>query len=114
MSNKIDFVYNDFCDLACHTGVTFIVDLQSISDCTNEANDLSGYTASLLIYNEYESVVIDTITGSILEPQKGIIHFEISASITQNYVVGVYKHHIEITSGTIVYRIAQGNFEVTE
>lgn len=113
MSN-IDFVNSDMNDLACHTGVTFNAELLFIEDCSNVPDDLTGYAATLVIYDTIETAVIDTITGDISEPLKGRVSFVISASITRDYPLGMFNHHIELTIDDNVYRVAQGNFEVSE
>ena len=110
----VDFVKSDFEDDACHTGVTFTFDMLLIEDCTNLPNDLTGYTATLLIFDEVETEVIDTIAGTIAYPLKGKINFTISAATTAGYTPGMYCHHIELTNGTVINRVAEGSFEVSE
>jgi hypothetical protein len=114
MRNRIDFVTTDCDDLSCHTGATFIVDLLISDFCSGLPDDLSGYSATMLIFDEDESVVIDTITGVIAEPRKGIVNFTIPADDTADYVVGMYNHQIDLTIATTVYRLGQGYFEVAQ
>lgn len=112
MRNKIDFVTTDYDDLACHTGVTFIVDLLLSDYCSGLPDNLSGYTASMKIHGELETDVLATITGTISQPTKGIINFTIPAAATETYVPGMYYHQINLSIGSTVYRIGQGYFEV--
>ena len=111
--NTIDFVNTDIADLACHTGVTFSVDLHVTQGCTGLPDNLAGYSAKLLVYNGVETVVIATITGTITDPTNGLVNFTIAASATALLVIGLYSHVIELTIGTTVYRVAQGSFEVS-
>ena len=122
--NTIDFVKTDFEDLSCHTGVTFEVNLRMVEACTGIPDDLSGYSAVLKIMDEDENIItgltgpsgatgiIGSITGSITDPEKGIINFTIPASVTNNFTLGMYYHQIETVIGSRVDRIGQGSFEV--
>ena len=112
MSN-LDFVETDFDDLSCHTGATFNVDILITQKCTSTPDDLSGYTARLVIFDSLESEVIDTITGTIATPTNGIVNFNIPATTTAGYVIGLYSYHIELLISTTVTRLGQGFFEVT-
>jgi len=112
--NRLDFTTTDCEDLACHTGVTFIVDFLVIDDCTNIAQNLAGYTARMLIYDVTESTVIKSVSGTIATPATGVVSFEISATDTGALTVGMYSHFIELTISSRVYRIAFGNFEVSQ
>ena len=111
---KIDLVTTDCEDLACHTGATYLLDLQVIDECNDIPDNLAGYSARMLVYDEVETTVIATVPGTITEPKNGIIHFEIDADDTDDLTVGMYSHIIEISIGTMVYRIANGYFEVAE
>jgi hypothetical protein len=111
---KLDLVTTDCEDLACHTGATYLLDLQIIDECTDIPDDLTGYAARMLIYDEVETTVIFSVAGTITTPKNGLIHFEIDANDTDDLVVGIYSHIIEISIGTMVYRIANGDFEVVE
>jgi len=122
--NTIDFVKTDFDDLACHTGVTFDVNIRMLEECTGLPDNLAGYTAILKIMDEDENIlvgltgpsgatgIIGSITGSITDPAKGIINFNIPATVTENFTLGNYYHQIEAMIGSTVYRIGQGDFEV--
>lgn len=111
----IDFVTTDCSDLALHTGVTFLVDCLVYQDCNNKPDDLTGYSARILVYGETETDVIIEIPGEISTTAKGIIHFEVSAADTEDLPVGLYKNHVEITSaGGVVYRLSSGDFQITE
>ena len=113
--DTIDFVKTDCSDLSCHTGVTFIVDMIVYQECGELPDDLTNYTARILFYNEIETTIIVNIVGSITEPAKGKIHFEISATNTALLPIGMYSHHLEITSiGGVVYRLAEGAFEINQ
>jgi hypothetical protein len=110
--NSLDFVETDCTDLACHVGTTFIVDIQVLQECNDLPDDLTGYTALMHVYDEDDSTIAD-ITGVISDPESGEIHFELAATATALLTVGVYNHHINLTIGSTVYRIAHGKFEVT-
>ena len=110
----IDFVKTDCYDLACHTGVTFLCDCQVIQDCSELPDNLTDYSAVLTILDTTETDVILTVNGVITEPLLGVIHFEIAASATATLALGIYKHHIQLTTGSTVYRLASGLFEVSE
>lgn len=112
MKTKIDFVNTDLEDLSCHTGATFLVDVRLSEICTGLPDDLTGYTARMVILDsEYQTVA--TITGSITEPTKGLVSFQMSTTETEALIVGMYKHQIELIQGSTIYRIGQGDFEVT-
>ena len=49
--NVIDLVKTDTDDLSCHTGITFFIEMLMLNGCTDDADDLTGYTASLKIYS---------------------------------------------------------------
>ena len=112
--NEIDFIKTDCADYACHTGATFLVDMQLIQECNGLPNDLTDYSAAMKITTEDdETDILTTIVGSITDPLAGIIHFELSASETSALTVGLYDHQIDLTSiGGIVYRVSEGKFEV--
>lgn len=133
--NNLDFVKTDFIDLSCRTGVTFDVDMRVIEECTSDPVDLSGYTAVLKIVDEDENIIIGLtgvtgisgstgttsgtgeigrITGIIGDPTKGIINFNIPATVTENFTVGIFYHQIEAMISTNVYRLANGIFEVLQ
>ena len=111
---KLDLVSTDCEDLACYTSATYLLDLQIIEECTDIPDDLTGYSARLLVYDEVETTVIATVAGKITTPKNGLIHFEIDADDTEDLTVGIYSHIIEISIGSMVYRIANGDFEVIE
>jgi hypothetical protein len=110
--NRIDFVNTDAFDYSCHTGVTFSADLITYESCTKAPNDLTVYTASMVIYDANDDIVL-TLTGVIATPINGKIVFSLSALDTSMLTIGVYCHYINVTSadGT-VYRLAEGAFEV--
>ena len=111
--SKLDFVETDFEDLSCHTGATFNYDLLVTQQCSGLPNNLAGYTARMVIFDELESVVIDTITGTIATPTNGTINFNIPATTTENYTIGLYLYHLELLISSTVTRLGQGFFEVT-
>jgi hypothetical protein len=111
----IDFVETDCSDLACHKGVTFLVDCLVYQDCNNKPDDLTGYTARLLVFDEVETNVIIDIPGTINTTAKGIIHFQVGADDTDDLPVGMFSNNVEITSsGGIVYRLSSGAFQITD
>jgi hypothetical protein len=111
---NLDFITTDCEDLACHTGVTFEADLLFTNECSGVPDDLTGYTCSMKIYYGVETAILDTITGDMTQADNGLVSFSIPASKTQTYDTGIYKHNIDLTLGSTVYRIAQGFFEVSE
>ena len=112
---SIDFVKTDCSDSSCQTGVTFLLDAVLFEQCENIPNDLTGYTAKIAVYDGSEDSIVTTIIGAIAEPLNGKIHFELSATATALLPVGMYSHHIEITSAAgVVYRLAEGCFEITQ
>ena len=112
--NTIDFVQSDLCDLACHQGVTFSVDLLCTQGCSNAPDDLHGYSATMLVYDADVDDDIATITGTITDPSSGEINFSMSATTTAALDVGMYNYFIDLVIGATVYRIAGGKFEVLE
>lgn len=110
--DTIDFVKTDCNDLSCHTGVTFYASLAVINRCTEQIADLSGYTASLVIFGSDEADEIDEIPG-IVDVAKGIITFTISAVDTEDYEIGIYNYQINVSQLSSVFRLAQGKFEVS-
>jgi hypothetical protein len=114
MTANLDFVKTDCEDMSCHTGTTFNLDLISTGECKDTPYDLSGYTASMLIFDTIETVVIDTIVGTFPDRARGLVNFNIPAIDTHDYVVGMYNYHIELSISTSVYRVAEGYFEVTQ
>jgi hypothetical protein len=114
MTANLDFVKTDCEDMSCHTGVTFILDLISTNECSDAPYILTGYSASMLIFDTLESVIIDTIVGTITDDLRGVVNFTIPASVTEDYIIGMYNHQIELSIGTNVYRVAEGYFEVTQ
>lgn len=112
---QIDFVQSECGDLACHQGVTFLVDCLVYQGCNGRPDDLTGYTARMLVFNQVETDVIIDIPGTIDPDSKGVIHFEVSATVTATLPLGMYQQNIEITSvGGIVYRLSSGLFEITQ
>ena len=109
--NTIDFLKTDCNDLACHINATFLMDMIVMQECSSLPDNLFGYTASMVVYDDDATVI--TVTGVIETPSSGIIHFEISATETGELATGLYKHYINLTTGSTVYRVAEGYFEVT-
>jgi hypothetical protein len=114
MSAKINFIMSDCEDLSCHTGTTFNLDLLSTEDCYDLPYDLTGYTAEMLIFDTVETDIIDTIVGTISFPTKGIVNFNIPATTTLNYQIGMFNHQIELKISSDIYRVAEGLFEVRQ
>lgn len=113
--STIDFVQTDCQDLAMHTGVTFLADCLIYQACNNLPNDLTGYTARLLVFKDTDSDIILDIPGTVDISAKGIIHFQVDASVTAVQPIGMYQNHVEITSsGGTVYRLSSGAFEISE
>jgi hypothetical protein len=113
--NTVDFVETDCADLACHQGVTFLVDALVYQGCSGLPDDLTGYTARMLVFDGIETEVIIDIPGTIDPLHKGVIHFQVAAATTQTLPIGMYSNNIEITSsGGIVYRLSSGAFQITE
>ena len=113
--DTIDFVKSDCFDYSCHTGVTFSVDMIVYQDCVDTPNDLTGYSAQLLVFNGSESNVVVSVPGIISTPLTGAILFNISADDTALLPIGIYNHHIQMTSAdNTVYRVAEGTFEINQ
>jgi len=112
--NTLDFVKTDLCDLACHQGVTFSIDLLCTQGCSNLPDDLHGYTATMLVYDTDVDDDIATMTGTIADQSSGEINFAMSATTTAALDVGMYNHYIDLQIGATVYRIVGGKFEVAE
>jgi hypothetical protein len=110
--NVIDLVKTDTDDLSCHTGITFYIDMIMLNGCTDDPDDLTGYTASLKIYSGTAETASYTIAGTISNPTDGIITFSATATATAGYVVGMYRYQVELKLGATVYLVAQGRFEV--
>lgn len=114
MNSKIDFVRTDLDDLSCHTATTFEINVRLIDNCTGVPDNLTGYTARMVIYDTSEISPISTISGTISTPTNGIINFLIPATTTDDYIEGMYNHYIEILISGRVDRIGYGYFEVTK
>jgi len=113
--SKLDFVSSDCEDLACHTGSTFLVTVQCFQACiTDLPIDLTGYTATLKVYDEVETVSVINVTGTIADPKTGIIQFLISPASTSLLTIGMYSHIINLSIGSNIFRMAYGTFEVSE
>jgi hypothetical protein len=113
--SKLDFVSSDCEDLGCHTGATFLVTVQCFQACiTDMPVDLTGYTATLQVYDEVETVSVINVTGTITAPTTGIIQFLISAHDTGHLTVGMYSYNINLSIGSNIFRMAYGTFEVSE
>lgn len=108
---NLDFVLTDCSDMACHKGVTFIVDVQVLQCCSDLPNNLGGYSAKIIVYLETET--IKEINGTIADPSNGIVNFKLTATETNALTVGNYYHHIELMTSDNVYLVASGMFEVT-
>lgn len=113
--SQLDLVKTDCFDLAMHTGVTYIFKMSVISECSGLPNDLTGYSARLLVYDGIETNEIVEIIGTITDAENGEVLFELSAEDTSDLDVGMYSYNIELTSsGLVVYRIAQGKFQIED
>ena len=109
--NTIDFLKTDCSDLACHINATFLMDMIVMQECSLLPDNLNGYTATMVVYSDTATII--TLTGVIANPTSGIVHFEISATDTHDLVEGLYNHYINLTTGSTVYRVSEGAFEVT-
>jgi len=76
--------------------------------------DLTGYTATLKVYDEVETVSVINVTGTITAPKTGVIQFTISPAATGALTKGMYSHVINLSIGSNIYRMAYGTFEVSE
>ena len=114
MSAILDLVISDCEDLSCHTGVTFILDILVTQNCSGLPNDLTGYSAKLTVFDTIDTDIMVEIPGVIAQPVSGVIHFELSAVDTSELLPGQYSYHLEIYQDTMVYRLSQGAFEVTQ
>jgi hypothetical protein len=81
-----------------------------MQECSSLPDDLTGYTASMVVYDDTTTII--TIPGVISTPTNGIIHFEISAHDTGDLDVGMYNHYVNLITGSTIYRISEGFFEV--
>ena len=112
---KLDFVTTDCEDLGCHTGATFLVNLYCFQSCGSELPvDLTGYTATLIVYEDTEDDSIIEVTGTIANPANGLIEFLIEPDDTSDLEIGEYSHVINLAIGTNIFRISYGKFEVSE
>ena len=112
---KIDFVATDCEDLACHTGATFLVNMACIQGCNSQTPvDLTGYTATLQVYDGTEATSIIDVTGTISDPSSGNIQFLIAPDDTSDLEIGDYSYNLNLAIGDNIFRVSQGIFEVKE
>lgn len=95
-----------------HKGATFNESV-TYQDSNAVAIDLTGFTATMVIYDEWDGNIIETVTGSLPTPTNGTIILTITDEDTATYNVstGVYKLDIE-SGGGIVTRLLTGKMSI--
>lgn len=81
--------------------------------------DLTGYTARMQVRTDYSStaIVVELTTENgriILGGTAGTISLMIPATITAALTPGVYVHDLKLINGSMIYRLLQGTFSVSQ
>lgn len=74
--------------------------------------DLTGYTARGQIRKTYSSTSYVAFTTSITTPANGEISLTLTAAQTAKIKAGRYQFDIEISNGTLVQRVIEGQVEI--
>jgi hypothetical protein len=104
IKNNIEFTKGDTCLLRC-----------VLTDENNEPVDVSE-TTGILTVKEYlndatlkEKISLSYFDHEDSDPEGGIVYFKFLPSHTQGLAVKKYYYDIQITRGTDIYTIRQGD-----
>lgn len=103
-------------NLLCEQGATFSRQITWL-DSNGVPVDLTSYTARMQVRETVESssTLFDLTSGAgdiTLGGAAGTITVTISAAATAAVAAGCYVYDLELVTGTLVYRILQGEFTV--
>jgi len=95
-----------------HKGATFSESI-TYQDSEGVAIDLTGFTATMVILDDWDGNIIETVTGVIATPTNGTILLTITDETTATYNVstGVYKLDIESGGGEVT-RLLTGKMSI--
>lgn len=105
---------------ALQKGVTFLTTLYVYQSCDNLPNNLTGYTAKLVVKDQPGALTsifeCTELNGrASIEPTKGLVHFQVSAADSLLFEAGNYVFEATVTSADdLVYRLAFGRFQILE
>lgn len=105
---------------ALQKGVTFLTTLYVYQSCSNLPNDLSGYTAKLVVRESVGSSTIifecNELNGrASIDPTKGLVNFSVSAEDSLLFDAGNYVFEATVTSDdNNVFRLAYGRFQILD
>ena len=109
---RLDFIKTASFDYSAKQGVTFQVDVK-IKHPDSSPVDVTGYSSSIVVYNDIDKSLIATINGTITDGPNGEIHFEHSAVNTALMPIGRWNYKLEMTTPTpVTTRLSEGFFEV--
>lgn len=122
MSAILNFTRDN--NLSCEQGATFEVDLvrYDISDSCPPVQtpvQYDGYTFTMAVRQKYSSTTTliiltsDSGGGITIDAPNGKITLRIEASVTDTFPSGRYVYDIMANSGSNIYRLYEGAFEVT-
>lgn len=105
-------IYNATIDQGATWSVTV-----TYTDSTGAPINLTGYTAAMQVRQQYSSadpdLTLTTANGGIaITPLTGVVVITMTATQTASLEEGYYVYDVELTSGSFVDRMMQGQLTV--
>lgn len=101
-----------YSNLYIDQGSTFNAVIE-VADINSDIIDISAYQARGQFRKSYSSNTYYNFTAQIINPEKGQIEISLSAFETSSLKAGKYVYDVELFNSINVYRILEGNVEIT-
>ena len=101
-----------YSNLTIDQGSTFKANID-VTDSDGNALNLAGYTVAGQLRKNFNSSTAVDFTASVTNATDGTIQISLSATQTNSLKAGRYVYDVEITTGSEVTRVIEGQIEVT-
>lgn len=101
-----------YSNLYIDQGTTFSAVIE-VADINGDIIDVSSYQARAQFRKSYNSNTYWNFAAQIINPEKGQIELSLTPSETALLKAGKYVYDVELYSETDVYRVLEGNVEIT-
>jgi len=101
-----------YSNLTIDQGSTFKANID-VTDSDGNALNLAGYTVAGQLRKNFNSSTAVDFTASVTNATDGTIQISLSATQTNSLKAGRYVYDVEITTGSEITRVIEGQIEVT-
>lgn len=101
-----------YSNLYIDQGTTFNAVIE-VADVNGDAVDVSAYQARAQFRKSYNSSTYWNFAAQIINPEMGQIELSLTPSETTLLKAGKYVYDVELYNETDVYRVLEGNIEIT-